>query len=85
MLISVVNIVIVPVVLGLAINYFFEARIRAVRDLFPAISAAAIVIIIAIIIGTNSENLEQSGLLVLLAVILHNSLGLASGYGIAKA
>lgn len=85
MLVSVVNIVIVPVVLGLAINYFFEARIRAVRDVFPAISAAAIVIIIAIIIGTNSENLEQSGPLVLLAVILHNGLGLAGGYGVAKA
>lgn len=85
MLVSVVNIVIVPVVLGLSINYFFEARIRAVKDVFPAISAAAIVIIIAIIIGTNSENLEQSGPLVLLAVVLHNSLGLAGGYGAAKA
>lgn len=85
MIVSVVNIVIVPVVLGLAINYFFEARIRAVRDIFPAISAAAIVIIIAIIIGTNSENLKQSGLLVLLAVVLHNGLGLAGGYGVAKA
>lgn len=85
MLVSVVNIVIVPVVLGLTINYFFEARIRAVRDVFPAISAAAIVVIIAIIIGTNSENLEQSGPLVLLAVILHNGLGLAGGYGVAKA
>lgn len=85
MFVSVVNIVIVPVVLGLMINYFFEARIRAVKDVFPAISAAAIVIIIAIIIGTNSENLEQSGPLVLLAVVLHNGLGLAGGYGVAKA
>lgn len=85
MLVSVINIVVVPVALGLAINYFFESRIKAVRDVFPAISAAAIVIIIAIIIGTNSENLEQSGPLVLLAVILHNGLGLAGGYGAAKA
>ncbi|MCC4770351.1 bile acid:sodium symporter [Methanosarcina sp. DH2] len=85
MLVSVVNIVIVPVVLGLLINYFFEKRIKAVRDIFPAISATAIVIIVAIIIGTNSENLEQSGPLVLLAVILHNGFGLAGGYGVAKA
>ncbi|AKB19925.1 Sodium-dependent transporter [Methanosarcina sp. WWM596] len=85
MLVSVVNIVIVPVVLGLSINYFFEKRITAVRDVFPAISALAIVVIIAIIIGANSENLEQSGLLVLVAVILHNGLGLAGGYGVAKA
>lgn len=85
MLVSVVNIVIVPVGLGLLISYLFESRIKAVRDVFPAISAAAIVIIIAIIIGTNSENLRQSGLLVLLAVVLHNGLGLAGGYGAAKA
>lgn len=85
MLVSVVNVVIVPVVLGLTINYFFEKRINAVREVFPAISAAAIVIIIAVIIGTNSANLEQSGPLVLLAVILHNGLGLAGGYWVSKA
>jgi len=85
MLVSVVNVVIVPVVLGLTINYFFEKRINAVREVFPAISAAAIVIIIAVIIGTNSANIEQSGPLVLLAVILHNGLGLAGGYWVSKA
>ncbi len=85
MLVSVVNVVIVPVVLGLAINYFFEKQISAVKEVFPAISAGAIVIIIAVIIGTNSANLEQSGPLVLLAVILHNGLGLAGGYWVSKA
>ncbi len=85
MLVSVVNVVIVPVALGLVISYFFEKQINAAREIFPAISAAAIVIIIAVIIGTNSANLEQSGPLVLLAVILHNGLGLAGGYWISKA
>ncbi|HET8686118.1 MAG TPA: bile acid:sodium symporter family protein, partial [Methanosarcina sp.] len=85
MLVSVVNVVIVPVGLGLAISYFFEKQISAVKEFFPAISAAAIVIIIAVIIGTNSANLKQSGPLVLLAVILHNGLGLAGGYWVSKA
>jgi bile acid:Na+ symporter, BASS family len=57
----------------------------SVKEIFPAISAAAIVIIIAVIIGTNSENLARSGPLVLLAVILHNGLGLAGGYWVSKA
>jgi BASS family bile acid:Na+ symporter len=48
-------------------------------------SALAILVIIAVIIGTNSENLKQSGLLVLLAVILLNGLGLAGGYWVSKA
>ncbi len=85
MLVSVVKIVIVPVVLGLLISYLFEKQIGAVKEVFPAISAAAIVIIIAVIIGTNSGNLAHSGPLVLLAVILHNGLGLASGYWVSKA
>lgn len=84
MLMSVVNIVILPVVFGLLISFFFEKQIGAAKEIFPAISAAAIVIIIAVIIGTNSENLAHSGPLVLLAVILHNSLGLAGGYGVSK-
>ncbi|AKB51151.1 Sodium-dependent transporter [Methanosarcina barkeri str. Wiesmoor] len=84
MLVSVVKVVIVPVVLGLVINYFFEKQISAIKEVFPAISAAAIVIIIAVIIGTNSANLGKSGPLVLLAVILHNGLGLAGGYGVSK-
>jgi BASS family bile acid:Na+ symporter len=76
MLVSVVNVVIMPVVLGLAISYFFEKQISAVREIFPAISAAAIVIIIAVIIGTNSANLGQNG-----PLILHTSLGLQAVTG----
>ena len=85
MLVSVVKIVLVPVVFGLSINYFFEEKISKIRDIFPAISALAIVIIIAVIIGVNRGSLESMGPLVLLAVVLHNSLGLAGGYGVAKA
>lgn len=85
MLVSVVKIVLVPVVFGLSINYFFEEKIRKIRDIFPAISALAIVIIIAVIIGVNRGSLENMGLMVLLAVVLHNGLGLAGGYGVAKA
>jgi len=85
MLVSVVKIVLVPVVFGLSINYFFEEKISKIRDIFPAISALAIVIIIAVIIGVNRGSLESMGLMVLLAVVLHNFLGLAGGYGVAKA
>jgi BASS family bile acid:Na+ symporter len=85
MLVSVVKIVLVPVLFGLSINYFFEEKIRKIKDVFPAISALAIVIIIAVIIGVNRGSLENMGLMVMLAVVLHNGLGLAGGYGVAKA
>jgi bile acid:Na+ symporter, BASS family len=85
MLTSVVNIVVFPVVLGLLVSHFFGKQIAPVKEIFPAISAAAIVIIIAVIIGTNSKNLAISGPLVLLAVILHNGFGLAGGYFVSKA
>lgn len=82
---SIIYIVVVPVFLGLLINYFFEMRISKVKDIFPAISALAIVVIIAVIIAINKPSLEHTGPLVLLVVVLHNGLGLASGYLLSKA
>ncbi len=84
MFISVVKIVLVPVVLGVSINYFFGYRIDGVREVFPAISVAAIVLIIAVIVGINGVHLQQLALPVFVAVVLHNGLGLVGGYGVAK-
>ncbi len=84
MLISVVKIVLLPVILGISINYFFGDRIGGVKEVFPAISVAAIVLIIAVIVGINGDHLQQLALPVFVAVVLHNGLGLAGGYGVAK-
>jgi BASS family bile acid:Na+ symporter len=80
MLLSVLKMVLLPVLAGLLINTFFAEKMSKVKDAFPLISVAAIVFIIAIVVALNHERLGQVGMLVLLAVILHNLLGLMSGY-----
>lgn len=84
MFISITKIVIVPVLLGVAINSLAGKRFESVRHrIAPAFSVTAIVLIIAIIVALNRENLAGTGIAVLSAVVIHNLLGLAIGYAAA--
>lgn len=82
MLLSVAKIVLLPVALGVAVNHWLGARIAPVKDIFPLLSMAAIVLIIAIIVALNVDNIAAAGWVIGFAVILHNAVGLAAGYGL---
>jgi len=86
---SIVQIVVVPVVLGFAIRYLLDRkapRVAAVGvDVFPVVSVAAIVAIVAGVVGANVENILTAGTLVLLAVVAHNAIGLGAGFGVGRA
>jgi BASS family bile acid:Na+ symporter len=84
MLISIAQVVLAPVALGLLVNRWLGARIGPLKAVFPLISVAAIVLIIAIIVALNAGNLAHVGAAVVIAVILHNGIGLAAGYWIAR-
>ncbi|MEA1051165.1 bile acid:sodium symporter family protein [Lamprobacter modestohalophilus] len=84
MLFSIVKIVLLPVALGVLINSLFGRRwsgFARLQQLFPLLSVVAIVAIIAIVVGLNQANLATMGWLIALAVVLHNGIGLAAGYG----
>ncbi|RBW46335.1 bile acid:sodium symporter [Psychromonas sp. B3M02] len=84
MIISLVKIVLVPVLLGVVINTFLHKQISLISPILPLISMAAIVVIIAIVVALNVDNLITVGPMVAVAVILHNSFGLLAGYFITK-
>ena len=84
MLWSVAKIVLLPVALGVAVNTLFGRRLKAVKQVFPAVSIAAIVLIIAIVVALNAERLGTIGAAVVIAVVLHNAVGLATGYLVAR-
>lgn len=85
MLLSVVKIVLVPVVGGLALRMLMRERAELMTDVFPAVSVLVIVLIIATIIALSKEKLaEVIGLLGFL-VVLHNVLGMSLGYSLAGA
>lgn len=84
MLLSIMWVVIVPIIAGLLTQKFLPRLTSLIRDLMPGFSSAVIALIVGIIVSRNSESLWAAGHIVLIAVILHNALGLLLGFSIGK-
>ncbi|MBN2104251.1 bile acid:sodium symporter family protein [bacterium] len=84
MLMSVLHIVLAPVLIGITLNSVFGRRLKNVKSVFPLVSVAAIVIIIAIIVSVNQTQIQTMGWILCLGVILHNVSGLSAGYWIPR-
>lgn len=81
---SVVSIVLVPVGAGLIVHRYLGRRVDAINAVFPALSVLIIVLVIAAIIAGARDTLPQAGGVLAVGVLLHNTLGLALGYGLAR-
>ncbi|KOO07156.1 bile acid:sodium symporter family protein [Vibrio hepatarius] len=84
MLMSLVKIVLLPVGVGLLLNVFMHRVTEKLEPILPLVSMVAIVLIIAIVVALNAKQLASIGPIVALAVVLHNGIGLASGYWISR-
>ena len=82
MFISILQIVIFPICLGLAVKYFLPKLAATATDYLPAVSSLAISFLIAGIIGASRNAILSSSGIILLVVILHNCLGYALGFAI---
>ncbi len=82
--VSIVQIVLVPVALGVLVNTFFGGAARRVSPALPLVSVVGIVVIVMAIVAANAENLLAVGPLVLVVVVLHNLFGYLLGYGIGR-
>ena len=80
MFLSIIQVVIVPIGLGLLINRLFGKYTQRIRDSLPLISVAAICLIVAAVVSHNSEKIMSTGLIIFVVVILHNLLGYLCGY-----
>jgi BASS family bile acid:Na+ symporter len=81
---SIVQIVILPICLGLAVKSFLPKLAEAATDYLPAVSSIAISLIIAGVIGASRDLILKAPGLILLVVILHNCCGYALGFAIAR-
>ena len=84
MFISIIQVVIVPIVLGFVINHFFSRTTERAVEFLPLVSTLAIVAIVGAVVSANSAKLMTCGLVILAVVMLHNVLGYALGYGAAR-
>ena len=83
MFISIVQIVILPICLGVALRTFLPKLAAVATDYTPAVSALAISLIIAGVIGGSKAAILANVGIIFLVVILHNCLGYALGFAVA--
>ena len=85
MMISIVQQVLVPVVGGLTVRLILRGIIEKIQWIFPWLSTVAIAMIVAIVVGGSADQIASAGLLVFIAVVLHNGFGYLLGYLAAMA
>ena len=83
MFLSIIQVVLIPIGLGLLINKLFGQYTQKITDLLPTVSVTAICLIVAAVVSHNSEKILSTGLVVFAVVILHNLLGYLCGYLVA--
>ncbi len=81
---SIVKIVLVPVVLGIVVRALAPRGVERALPMLPLVSVTGIVVVVAAVVGANAGSLLSVGFLVLLAVVVHNGVGLGLGYLAAR-
>jgi bile acid:Na+ symporter, BASS family len=77
---SILQVVLFPVVAGLLLRMAAKRFVERILPVLPLVSVVGIVLVVAAVVGANADAVLSTGLLVALAVVLHNSLGLGLGY-----
>lgn len=82
-------IVLIPVVAGLTARQLLERMAPTAAEaslaVFPSISVVAIVVIVAAVVGLNAQSILTVSAVAVAAMIIHNLIGLTSGYAIGSA
>ena len=82
MVLSVVNMVVVPLFIGFGVRHYLKERIEKILPVFPAISVTFIIFICSLVIALNKSYLAQVTGIILAAGIVLNVYGMLAGYGV---
>ncbi|RBP97986.1 sodium transporter [Bifidobacterium aemilianum] len=79
------EVVLIPVCLGLAVHAIFKDKVKKVTVALPAVSQICILVIIGVVVAVNHAKLfSAETALVLPVVMLHNLCGFSLGFGFSK-
>lgn len=81
---SILQVVLAPVLAGLVIRAVAGRFVEKLLPYLPIVSVGGIVLVVLGVVAANAQTVLATGLLLALAVITHNLLGLLLGYGAAK-
>jgi bile acid:Na+ symporter, BASS family len=80
MMIHVVEIIIVPIVLGLIVNRLMRKGIKWLQAVMPIISMCGVLMMLIVIVSSGRDSLLKIGPLLFISSIIHHSIGYLLGY-----
>lgn len=82
MFISIVETVIIPVAAGFILNYIFGKNkvFQDIQKIMPGVAVIGLACVVGGVIASQGSNFFKSGIVIFIAVLLHNGLGYALGY-----
>ncbi|MFC0273472.1 bile acid:sodium symporter family protein [Metabacillus herbersteinensis] len=80
MFISIIQVIILPIILGIVIRKILPRVVEKSISVVPLISVLAIMIIVSAVVAGNAASLAKAGFLIFMAVMMHNAAGLLLGY-----
>jgi len=84
MFLSIVQVVILPIAIGILIRHYASGFADHVAKVLPTLSVLAIALIVIAVVSANQTALLTSGITILIVVMLHNLIGFALGYWVAR-
>ena len=79
MMLSIAEMVLAPVLLGLALHHFAERQTARIMPAMPLVSVVCIVLLVGCVVALSAAKLMEVGVLMFGLVVLHNSFGLLLG------
>ena len=81
---SIAMVVLLPVLAGLVVRLVLPRVVARLLPVLPWLSVLTIAVIVAIVVSGSAEKILQAGLLVLVAVAVHNALGMTLGWLVGR-
>ncbi|WP_345944895.1 bile acid:sodium symporter family protein [Streptomyces albus subsp. chlorinus] len=84
MVTDILKTVLLPVLAGLVVRLVASRLVTRALPVLPWLSAVTIAVIVAVVVAGSADAIKSAAAMVMLAVVLHNGLGLALGYGAGR-
>lgn len=80
MMLHVIQIIIIPIVLGLAINKLIRNGMKGLQTVMPIISMVGVLMMLIVIVSSGRDALLNIGTLLFVSSVIHHSIGYLLGY-----
>ena len=86
MFVSIIETVILPVGVGFLLNYLLgkNKTFRELQKVMPGVAVLGLACVVGGVVSSQGAKFFQSGVVIFVAVLLHNGLGYLLGYGAGK-